>query len=91
LLKIQVGGIIFLKIRKENEMSKKTFKPFDEFIKETGWSFTVFAKKLGVSYDTVYAWRVHPEELTLSKIKKIAEVTNKSFKEVNALFSEFYL
>ena len=54
-------------------MSKKTYKPFDDFIKETGWSFTVFAKKMGVSYDTIYAWRVHPEELTLSKIKKISE------------------
>ena len=71
-------------------MSKKTYKPFDDFIKETGWSFTVFAKKLGVSYDTIYAWRVHPEELTLSKIKKISVVTVKSFEEVKTLFSEVY-
>ncbi|PCS02014.1 hypothetical protein RR45_GL000722 [Lactococcus chungangensis CAU 28 = DSM 22330] len=46
---------------------------------------------MGVSYDTIYAWRVHPEELTLSKIKKISEVTGKSFEEVNTLFSDVYL
>ncbi len=71
-------------------MSVKAYGPLDDLIREKGWSFTVFAKKLGVSYATVYAWRTHPEELTLSKINRIAEVTEKSFEEVNSLFIQVY-
>ncbi len=74
----------------EYRMSEKTYKPFDELIKNKGWNFTVFAKKLGVSYATVYSWRVHPEAITLRRMQQIAEVTGKTFKEVNDLFAEIY-
>lgn len=71
-------------------MSEKAYEPLDDLIKEKGWSFTVFAERLGVSYATVYAWRTHPEELTLSKINRIAKATGKSFEEINSLFVELY-
>lgn len=72
-------------------ISKKTYKPLDKIIDESGLKKSVIAERLGIDYSTFYNWRVNPisiNAIELGELSNILDVDFSSLLEVIKKFGE---
>jgi len=57
-------------------VNQKTYKPFDELLKETGMTYKAIAHKAGMEDYTLYRLRQRPSKLNGELISKIVAATD---------------
>lgn len=55
-------------------MSKKTFKPLDEMIENSGLKLDYIAEKMGITRMRLYQMRVNPISMSFEQMEKLADI-----------------
>lgn len=55
-------------------MSKKTFKPLDEMIENSGLKLDYIAEKMGITRMRLYQMRVNPISMNFEQMEKLADI-----------------
>lgn len=55
-------------------MSKKTFKPLDDMIENSGLKLDYIAEKMGITRMRLYQMRVNPISMSFEQMEKLADI-----------------
>lgn len=55
-------------------MSKKTFKPLDEMIENSGLKLDYISEKMGITRMRLYQMRVNPISMNFEQMEKLADI-----------------
>ncbi|MDR0299235.1 MAG: hypothetical protein LBI13_04035 [Streptococcaceae bacterium] len=62
--------------------TQKTYKPFDDLLRGTGFRYDVIAERAGLSVQTLYGWRTRPNKIPTDGMLSLARATGLDFSKM---------
>lgn len=68
---------------------KKTYKPLDELLINSGLRMEAIAERMGISYDVFYKLRKYPNTISAVRLATMSKVTGVEFLQLMEVVKKF--